>query len=446
MAPHFVFVIVDDLNHDLGFSGAEVQTPHFDRLAERGVVFTNAHTNAPVCNPSRTSLLLGQYPPTTGVRNNHAHFRELPGKQDAITLPQYFKNNGYRSIGAGKIFHSGWHPEGHPRHKYFDRDRSWDEYAEFSLGTPSPKPVPNDWHDGAVQTPWGKSFWWASMELADEDTGDWKNARYIAEHLESPRQDQPMFLACGIFRPHLPFVAGQQYFDLYDLPDPPTQQLAGYHENDIDDLPPMGRNWAAVSGLHESIEKLGYWDDAVEAYRASTTFADACLGQLLNAYDRSPVRDHTYLIVTSDHGFQLGEKGAWTKFSFWERSTRVPLIVVGPGIEPGVSPRTISLVDLYPTLVALAGLPAREGLDGRDFSALLQDPQQPWDNKARVFHTVKDNEAMIDEDFRYIRYINGDEELYDRRSDPYDWHNLALDPNHADTLERYRAQRWFNRP
>ncbi|MEM6854643.1 MAG: sulfatase [Planctomycetota bacterium] len=439
-------VVIDDLNHDLGFSGAEVQTPHLDRLAMRGMVFTNAHANAPVCNPSRTSMLLGQYPPTVGVRNNNAHFRELSDQENAVTLPQYFRHQGYRATGAGKIFHSGWHPEGHPRRKYADHEHSWDEYAEFSLGTPSPRPVPNDWHDGAVDTAWGRSFWWASMVFDDDDTGDWKNANYIARYLDEPLEDQPMFLACGIFRPHLPFVAPQKYFDLYDLPESPGASLPSYLKNDTDDLPPMGKNWARVTGLQEPLEHLQFWDDAIEAYRASTTFADACLGQVLDAYDRSPARDQTYLIVTSDHGFQLGEKGAWTKFSFWERSTRVPMIIVGPGIEPGVSPRTVSLVDLYPTLIALAGLPPREGLEGRDFTPLLDQPEMPWDNLARVFHTVMDNEAVIDEDFRYIRYVNGDEELYDRKADPHDWHNLAQDPAYADQLERYRDLRWFKQP
>ncbi|MEM8736872.1 MAG: sulfatase [Planctomycetota bacterium] len=444
--PHIVFVVVDDLNHDLGISGVDVQTPNFDRLAERGLVFTNAHTNAPVCNPSRTSFLLGQFPPTTGVRDNNTHFRELPQHRDAVTLPQHFKENGYQTVGAGKIFHNGWRPSRHPHSKFHDRRISWNDYAEFPVGTPRPKPVPNDWHGGAVRSYWGKSFWWAGMDLADEDTGDWKNADFIADRLASPRGDRPMFLACGIFRPHLPFATPQSYFDLYDLPDTPTDSLPGYKKNDAADLPPTGKKWANKTGVHRPLTQRKLWGHAVEAYRASTTFADARLGQVLDAYDRSPAKDNTYMIVTSDHGFQLGEKGAWCKFSFWERSTRVPFLVVGPGIKPGVSERTVSLIDLYPTLIALAGLPPRQGLQGKDLTPLFENPDMPWDSVARVFHEKVDHEAIIDEDFRYIRYANGDEELYDRKADPHDWHNLARQPAHADTLDRYRAKRWFGKP
>ncbi|MEM8782095.1 MAG: sulfatase [Planctomycetota bacterium] len=444
--PNVVLVVVDDLNHDLGFSGADVQTPNFDRLAERGLVFTNAHTNAPVCNPSRTSFLLGQYPPTTGVQENNTYFRELPHLRDAVTLPQHFRENGYHTVGAGKIFHHGWRPNRNQQNRFLDRSASWDQYAQIKHGTPWPRPRPNNWHQGQVRTWWGKSFWWKAMDFDDAETGDWKNAAHIAEHLAPPLPDKPMFLACGIFRPHVPFVAAQKYFDLYDLPDTPTESLAGYLENDVNDLPPTARKWANKTGLHRALMRQNMWDDAVEAYRASTTYADACFGQVLDAYDRSPARDHTYLIVTSDHGFQLGEKGAWTKFSFWERTTRVPFIVIGPGIEPGVSERTVSLIDLYPTLIALAGLPERDGLEGQDISPLFDDPHRPWDSVARVFHEAAENEAVIDEEFRYIRYANGDEELYDRRADPHDWHNLATDPTYADVLERYRAKRWFAEP
>ncbi|MEO1237050.1 MAG: sulfatase, partial [Planctomycetota bacterium] len=352
--PNVVLVVIDDLNHDVGYAGLDVHTPNLDRLAERGRVFMNAHTNSPVCNPSRTSFLLGKYPHTIGVTDNDTFFRELPAFRDAVTMPQFFRNNGYHVAGAGKIFHSGWRPPSNPRHKFVDRNNSWDEYNEVAIGTPVPRPHPNDWHGGRVRTWWGKSFWWATIDAEDEETGDWKNSDFIAKRLEQPpAHGKPMFLAAGIFRPHLPFVAPRKYMDLYPPQTGTPTDLPGLKEGDRRDLPPTGRKWSNKTGVHGQLVRTDLWGEALAAYRASTTFADACVGRILEAYDNSPVRDNTYLVLTSDHGFHLGEKGAWSKFTFWDRSTRVPFIVVGPGIEPGVTTRTVSLIDLFPTFASL---------------------------------------------------------------------------------------------
>ncbi|MEM7627559.1 MAG: sulfatase [Planctomycetota bacterium] len=439
--PNVLLIVIDDLNTDIGCMDGGGITPHIDRLAQRGVLFDNAHCNAPVCNPSRSSFLTGLLPPNLGVYENKAYFRDLPGHADRVTLPRHFRDHGYRAVGSGKIFHSGWQPKpSHPLAKHWDREASWSDYAELPYGTPTPKPALNKWHRGEVKTYWGKSFWWGQTHAADEDCGDFQNARFTADFLQG-EHDQPFFLACGIFRPHLPFVAPRPYFKQYPLED--IEWPAGVKHNDLNDLPPFGKKYARRTGLNAAIRKENRWKQAIQAYRASTTFADAAVGQVLDALDSSPHRDNTLVVLISDHGFHLGEKNHWTKFTFWDRSTRVPMIVAGPGIAPGRSPRTVSLVDLFPTLNEFCGLPALEAHDGQSFASLLANPEAEHPAVARVFHDAQNHQAVIDEDFRYIRYANGEEELYDRRADPHDWHNLADDPGYAATLDRYRAQRFL---
>lgn len=443
--PNIVLVIIDDLNNDIGYTGAAVHTPNIDRLAERGLMFTDAHCTSPVCNPSRTSLLLGQYPDKTGVLDNNTYFREVPGNADAVTLPQHFRENGYTTIAAGKIFHSGWRAnKRHPAAKLADIEQSWDEYHEIEIGTPKAELGDRPWHRGRIQGWPANAFKWGPIDVDDDETNDFRNAAFIGKQLATLDEAGPTLLACGIYRPHLPFFAPRPYFDLYDPDGVP--ELPGYLEGDADDLPATGKKWANKARLQKPLVDLGLWGEAVQAYRASTSFADACVGKILDAYETSPERDNTYLVFISDHGFQLGEKGAWLKFSFWDRSTRVPMIIVGPGIEPGVRKQTVSLIDLYPTVVGLAELDAPEGLDGRDLGPLIEGTAGDWAGLARVFHESMDNEAIIDASFRYIRYVDGGEELYDRVADPHDWHNLANDPEYAEVLEKYRAMRHTARP
>ena len=439
--PDVLLIVVDDLNTDLGYLGGPVHTPHLDRLAARGMVFTDAHCNAPVCNPSRTSFLLGQYPPTTGVLDNDTHFRHRPATRSAVTLPQAFRQHGYLSVAAGKIFHNGWKPPTHPHAHFADLEHSWDRYEPLGVGTPEPPRVERDWHRGRLNTWMKGSFLWGGITQPLEDTDDFRNAAAIARQLEATEPGgQPRFLACGIFRPHLPFFAPQRFFDLYPPQDPPS--LPGVLESDLDDLPPTALAWARKTGVHGPLVAEHRWGEAVAAYRAATSFADACVGRVLDALDASPRRDRTYVVLISDHGFQLGEKQAWAKFTFWDRVTRVPMIIAGPGITPGRCDAPVSLVDLYPTLLSLAGLPPRDDLAGRDLTALLREPRRDWDHPVYVFHQDPQNQAVIDASYRYIRYADGGEELYDRAADPHDWHNLAGQAEHAPTLEDYRRKRW----
>jgi arylsulfatase A-like enzyme len=439
--PNVLLILVDDLNTDVGCLDGGGITPNIDQLAREGVLFTNTHANSPVCNPSRTSFLTGMLPPNTGVRNNKTFFRDVPGNENVVTLPQHFRDNGYQTVGAGKVFHASWKKDtGNRTTKLTDRELSWDNYARFYAGTPGPTTPNDNWHNGEVTTQWGRTFRWGKVDTPDEECGDFQNAQFTANFLSKP-QDKPFFLACGILRPHLPLFAPSKYFEQYPLEDidwPP-----GYKPDDTDDLPYYGKHISQMTGLNDVIRRQERWKQAIQAYRASTSFADAAVGVVLDALKKSPHRDNTIVILVSDHGFHLGEKNHWTKFTFWDRSTRVPMIVAGPGIAPGASPRTISLVDLYPTLNELCGLPQLDRHDGQSFAHLITDPQADHSNIARVFNSRHNHEAIIDEDFRYIRYIDGGEELYDRKADPHDWHNLAEDPAHATTIERYRQQLFY---
>jgi len=437
-----LLIVIDDLNTDIGCMDGGGITPNIDQLARQGVLFTNAHCNSPVCNASRTSFLTGMYSPNTGVRNNLTYFRNVPGNEDVVTLPQHFRQHGYQAVGAGKVFHASWKkwPE-HRTNKLLDREHSWDQYAEFSVATPRPKNPNRNWHLGELKTHWNHNFWWGEADALDVDCGDFQNAQYTADFLRQP-QDRPFFLACGIVRPHIPFVAPAKYFQPYPLED--IDWPAGVKTDDPDDLPYYGQRIASMTGLNEVIRQDEHWKYAIQGYRAATSFADAAVGVILDALQNSPHRDNTIVVLISDHGFHLGEKNHWTKLTFWDRSTRVPMIMAGPGIQPGTSPRTVSLVDLFPTLNQMCRLPQIDRHDGRSITHLLANPQAEHPATARVFHGKRNHESIIDENFRYIRYIDGGEELYDRKADPHDWHNLADSPDYTATIEHYRQYLFYH--
>jgi len=401
-----LFIAVDDLNDWIGCLGGhpDVKTPSINRLAQKGVLFTNAHCSAPVCNPSRTSIFTGLYPSTTGVYLNPQPLRKaLP---DAITLTEYFMKHGYHAAGCGKLFHH--HKEEYPR--------SWHEYTWIAPNT-KPDNRPSDWRlDGGP------------MDISDDEMGDGKVANWAVEQLKK-KHTKPFFIGVGIFRPHLDWFAPRKYFDMYP---PDTITLPTVNRNDLDDIPPIGKQLAVSIDDYNTVKKCNQWRKAVAAYLACVSFADAMLGRVLNALEKSPYADNTIVVLWGDHGWHLGEKLHWRKFTLWEEGTRCPLIIVAPGVTtPGrTCNRPVSLIDLYPTLLELCGLPPKEGLDGRGFLPLLRNPQAPWDRPALTTYGCN-NHALRSERWRYIRYADGTEELYDHKSDKLEWHNLAQKPEYA---------------
>ena len=443
--PNVLFIAVDDLNDFVTFMDnghAQTLTPNLSRLADRGIVFRRAYCQAPACNPSRASLLTGRLPHNSGVYLNSQDWRV--GTDFAAggikTLPQQMTASGHISMGSGKIFH------GSKMHR-----ESWDIF--FPDSTTSQKP-PNG--SLSLQTLFGPhGNFTGGITDPEENMSDHKVATWVSEQL-AKQHDKPFFLACGIYRPHLPFHAPQKYFDLFP-PDsvqlPELLPLLGGETpadaalRDLDDVPAMGKSMRKK--YDQVLNDTPQWKTALRCYLASIAFADAQIGRVLDALDASPYRDNTIIVLWGDHGWSLGQKGDWKKFHVWEQVARVPFLVAGPGIEGGrVSNELVGLIDLYPTLLDLTGgLPAGHKLDGRSLRPLLVDPDAPeWNYPAFTIQKNSNTTAgasVRTEQWRYILYADGGEELYNHNTqspdyDPNEWHNLAPTAD-ASLLSELRA-------
>lgn len=435
--PDVLFISIDDLNDWVGPLGGHPQTktPNMDRLAAQGIVFTNAHAPAMLCNPSRAAIMTGISPASSGVYTNQTDWRRTSRLRDIPTIPRYFQDSGYRTFGAGKLFHSStYNPWA-----YFGYNDTTAWHAYFpSLDRQLPDEVtPHE--RPANGTPLSVNFDWSSVSTTDMAMGDGQVVTWsidqIAQDVNSPR-----FNAVGIYRPHLPWYLPQEYFDMHPLE---TIELPPVIENDLDDIPAapltgVSRGALAPMALHDWIVEdtsNQRWREAVRAYLAGISFADAMLGHLLDALERSGRSDDTIIVLWSDHGFHLGEKARWRKETLWRDATHVPLIIVAPGVTtPGSrSDAAVSLIDLYPTLVELAGLEMPAHPEGVSLLPLLRDPDAEWEHAA-VSTNRFGNHAVSSDRYRYIRYVDGTEELYDIESDPHEWRNLAGDPDYDDVI------------
>ena len=431
--PNVLFIAIDDLNDWVGPLGGhpQVKTPSLDRLAARGTTFVNAHVQSPLCNPSRTSLLLGLRPTTTGIYGLAPWFRSLDAWKGRTTLPQHFKAHGYRTFTAGKIFHGG---VGGPEQ----------QAAEFDVWGPPGGIGARPEQKLIGPTPMGNNPWmdWGVFPHRDEDKQDYKVASWAVEQLRAMPKDQPFFLAAGFFLPHVPCYATDPWFDLYPDDD---SLLPVVPEDDRADTPPF--SWYLHWHLPEP--RLGWlrghrqWRNLVRSYLACISFTDAQVGRVLSALDEAGLADRPVVVLWSDHGWHLGEKGITGKNTLWERSTRVPLIFAGPGVAQGARcPRPAELLDLYPTLVELCGLAPRDDLEGLSLVPQLRDARAPRTRPAIPSHN-QGSHAVRSGRWRYIQYADGAEELYDHEADPHEWTNLAGDPRLAGVLAAHR--RWLPR-
>ncbi|EMB16070.1 sulfatase family protein [Rhodopirellula europaea 6C] len=430
--PNILFIAIDDLNDHVGYMGGYpgVITPNFDRLASMGTAFTNAHCAAPICNPSRTSIMFGVRPSTSGVYGNAEKYRQSPALANALTLPEYLrKRQGYWATGAGKIFHALEWIGGISDGK--NDIESWDSFWPTMTRQMPHRVMPENAPLGRGKNPGERRgappiMDWGPIGHPVESMPDYKVASHISEQL-SGSFDKPFFLACGIFRPHIPFYVPQKYLDLYPLDE---VRIPDNPEGWLDRVPESVRNnnaaGAARRRWHNWISANGEWKKAVQAYLASVTFADDQLGRVLDALESSPHNDNTIIVLWSDHGAHLGDKETWEKYTLWHESTRVPLVFVAPGVtKPGtVSNQPASLLDVYPTLLELAGIEQPgDQLEGTSLVPQLKNPQAA---KEPVVCTHQlGNHAVISSTHRYIRYANGDEELYDLVADPAEWNNVA---------------------
>ncbi|MBI5770663.1 MAG: sulfatase [Verrucomicrobia bacterium] len=420
--PNVLFIAIDDQNDWIGALAGHPQakTPHLDALARRGTLFTNAHCQAPLCNPSRSSLLTGLRPSTTGIYGLAPGIRQVERTRDHVTLPQTFTRAGYNTVTTGKIYHDGSVP---PK----------DQPAEFNtwVRTPNtprppqplvPLPLPNR-HPAMDWGPW---------PATDEDTGDYKIASAAIDALARAPKDKPFFIAAGFRLPHVPCFAPQKWFDLY--PDE-SLQLPPIDEHDRDDTPRFSwyLHWKLPEPRLHTLREIGHWRSLVRAYLASTSLMDAQVGRVIAALEATGRADNTIIVVWGDHGYHLGEKLITGKNTLWERSTRVPFIFAGPGIAADARcAQPVELLDIFPTLLELAAFPARPDLEGHSLVPQLKNAaaSRPW--PAITTHNPGNHTVRTDR-WRYIRYADGSEELYDLRTDPNEWKNLAADPALAVT-------------
>ena len=423
--PDVLFIAVDDLNDWVGFLGGHPQTltPNIDRLAARGLAFTNAHSPSALCNPSRTALLTGLRPSTSGIYGNAPDWRGVEAFEDIATLPRHLRDHGYRTLGAGKIFHA--HTFGPDGFTGFNDTTAWDAFYPAldrqltdEVGPPR-RPASGSPNPG---------FDWSPVIVDDRAMGDGQVVAWVERQLAA-ETGAPRFIAAGIYRPHEPWYVPPKYFEMHPLK---SIELPRVRENDLDDIPAAALDQFGATRIHEWVRAEGKWPEAVQAYLASVSFADAMVGRLLDALDASGRADNTIIVLWGDHGFHLGEKGRWRKSTLWEESTHVPLIVVAPGVTtPGSrTARPVSLMDLYPTLADLAGVPTPSHVEGRSLVPLLDDPAREWPYPALTTYG-RGNHAVRTERYRYIRYADGSEELYDHANDPDEWTNLASDGRHA---------------
>ncbi len=404
--PSFLFIPIDDLNHWVGHLGRHPQTktPNIDRLAKMGVSFTKAYCTAPACNPSRASLMSGLRPTSTGCYDNGQNWR--PGISEDLLLNTVLSKNGYRVYGAGKIYHGAG-----------DRGGLFDDYFAGKGGALKRHPDAKDNGVGGIN--------FAPLACTDEEMPDHAVVSWCIEKMNE-KSDRPFFIAAGLVKPHMPFSVPKKWFDMFPLDQ---IQLPPHLTDDLADVPPAGVKMAKPDGDHARIVASGRWKEAVQAYLATIAFCDYQVGRLLDAWEKSPRRDSTVICLWSDHGWSLGEKSHWRKFALWEEPTRTVHIWKVPGLTPADvrCDRPVDYSSIYPTTLALASIPIPSHADGKDVSSLLRDPASSWSQPAITTHG-RGNHAVRSEDWRYIRYANGDEELYHDAKDPLEYVNLAAKP------------------
>ena len=440
--PNVLFLAVDDMNDWIGCLETTpcALTPNIDRLAARGVCFTNAHTAGVFCAPSRAAIFSGQFASTTGCYQTPNYFVHHP---EIEPIQACFSKAGYQTFGAGKLFH---HPAGS-----IDV-RGWDEFFlrrasqrkngwpldSWSDDTPFPSPFPKSVFNRGRQVTGGLFLEWGPLSNEqEEELADTKRVNWAVQKLRE-QHDKPFFLGVGIYAPHFPNYCPQRYFDLYDAAE---IELPPYRDDDLEDLPPkIKKAKLARSRIHKKLEALGALEEAIRGYLACISYADAMIGRVLDALEASPYADNTIVVLWSDHGYHHGEKGDWGKHTLWERTSNVPFIWAGPGIVQGKkSEVTVSLIDMYPTFVEQCNLePPRQHLEGQSLAKTLADPDSGKDRNVLLPYLEPGEYAVINRQWRYIRYGDDGEELYDVQADPHEWVNLAHDTGYADRMRELR--------
>jgi len=426
--PNILMIAIDDQNDWIGYLGGHpmIKTPHIDRLAKRGTAFTNAHCQSPLCNPSRTSLMTSLRPGTTGIYGLAPWIRNVPEFKDTVTLPQYLKKHGgYTSYTTGKIYHGG-----NGRRK---TDKEFDVIGPGASGKPFPKDKKK-----LVTTPFGnhRLVDWGTFPHKDEEKGDWLVADWAVDQLNQ-KPKEPFFMSVGFFLPHVPLFATQKWFDLYPNDD---SVLPKIKRGDRDDTPRFSwyMHWYLPEVRRKWLEENNQWRNITRSYLACTSFMDSQVGRVLAALKQNGLQENTIIVLWSDHGWHVGEKGISGKNSLWDDGTRVPLIFAGPGVKTGqVCAKPAELLDIYPTLTELLKLPANKKNEGHSLIPQLKNAQAKRKWPAITTHN-HDNHGVRSENWRFIQYADGSQELYDMKKDPNEWTNLAHDSKYKSVIAEHK--------
>lgn len=442
--PNVLFIVADDLNAWIGALGRQpdVKTPHIDRLARQGTLFARAYCSAPYCNASRMGFFTGRPPVNLGIYSNET-FWDRPDRP--LTLMEHFRNAGYHLVGAGKVFHGTYNyaeagksgaTEAHWRPTE-NREFVWDAFCEVAPEPlPTARPV-NGMFDftrfDEVKARYHLFDWGPFPDEMEGRMPDRITLDYLKGFLADAPADKPFFCAAGFYKPHLPWHVPQRFFDLYDrdkISLPPVKW------DDLDDVPPIGRKWAINPPDHAIVVRNNQWRHAVHAYLACISYLDELIGELLDALDESGQANNTIVVLCGDNGFHLGEKLHWRKFALWEEATRVAMIVSAPGRGSGLQVHApVSLIDLFPTLMQLGGLPLPEGIDSQSLLPLM-DKAEPAKHRSAIMTWTQGCHSVRQGPWRLIRYRDNTYELYDHRLDPNEWTNLAGEQRFAGVLAR----------
>lgn len=432
--PNVLFISVDDLNNWISpiDNFSNVKTPNFERLAKMGVTFTNAHVQAPLCGPSRASIMTGLRPSTTGIYgmtpDNQIRREGNPATKDITFLPEYFEQNGYHTMGIGKLFHihapdslfneSGGRVKGfgpYPKERFV-----WDGRGKGIKGT-----------HGRTNTDWG-AFPEQDSLMPDHASTNWAIERLHRNY------EKPFFLGLGFLRVHVPLYVPQKWFDLYPLEDIETPP---YKADDLNDIPPVGMqiNDLPMMPSTEWAKESGEWKKIVQAYLACISYVDYELGRVLDALESSQYADNTLIVLWSDHGYRLGEKGTFAKHALWETATKAPLMFVGPNLPKGKKIDVpVEMLSIYPTVLELSGLPAYNRNEGNSLVSMMKNDEDMDETKAITTFGMN-NHAIKKDGFRYIQYEDGKQEFYDHSTDPNEWNNEADNPKYVEKIKEFKA-------
>ncbi|VGO18092.1 sulfatase [Pontiella sulfatireligans] len=448
--PNILLIVIDDMNTSLGCFDGPAITPHIDRFSEGALKFTSAYSACPSCNPSRVSMLTGVRPEVSKVFSNSQHFRKTEEAKDLVTLPQFLKNNGYNTVVAGKIFHGRLKKENDPES---DSDpRSWTYQPVVDFGDYYGKNFYDEFLDSDWVPEWVgranpdmplaerkkiKEAWaFGPTDVSPENTLDFNSARFCADFLTGNKsnpqvalapdvEEKPFFLACGIFRPHIPIIAPREFFDLYTNEEEKWRlELPKIPDDEMADLPASvqkKKQWFMTHVQHSP----DIWKELRHAYFAATSYADAAVGIVLDGLAKSTYADNTVVIIIGDHGYQLGEKNRVGKSVNWKGSSGTPMIVKVPGKPAGATDVPVSLIDIYPTIMELSNMDPPHQLSGVSLLPLLENPNAKRSEPVVITNAGSGKDISVVKDhWHYISYGDGSEELYDHRKDSKEWKNL----------------------